>query len=127
MCIRDRHEVDRMVDGRWQVLDIDEYASRISSYPATPPATALSKDNLAYVIYTSGSTGRPKGVQITHGNLLNLISWHTRSFSISAADRASQLASIASVSYTHLDVYKRQSQYRQPAVVSASIPQGFPE
>jgi len=90
-----KHEVDRMVDGRWQVLDIDEYASRISSYPATPPATALSKDNLAYVIYTSGSTGRPKGVQITHGNLLNLISWHTRSFSISAADRASQLASIA--------------------------------
>lgn len=90
-----RREVDRMVEGRWQVLDIDDYAARISSYPATAPATAISKDNLAYVIYTSGSTGRPKGVQITHGNLLNLISWHTRGFSISPADRASQLASIA--------------------------------
>lgn len=90
-----RREVDRMIEGRWQVLDIDEQAARISSYPATAPAIAVSKDNLAYVIYTSGSTGRPKGVQITHGNLLNLISWHTRAFSISPADRASQLASIA--------------------------------
>jgi len=90
-----RREVDRMVEGRWQVLDIDEYATKISSYPDTAPAIAVSRDNLAYVIYTSGSTGRPKGVQITHANLLNLISWHTRAFSISPADRASQLASIA--------------------------------
>jgi amino acid adenylation domain-containing protein len=91
-----QREIDRRIGkGRWQVLDIDEDAARITEYPNTVPAVAISNDNLAYVIYTSGSTGRPKGVQITHGNLLNLISWHNRAFAISAADRASQLSSVA--------------------------------
>ncbi len=56
---------------------------------------APTKDQLAYVIYTSGSTGKPKGVEITIANLLNLISWHQAEFQISAADRASHLASVA--------------------------------
>ncbi|WP_454782361.1 non-ribosomal peptide synthetase [Legionella sp. WA2022007384] len=30
---------------------------------------------LAYIIYTSGSTGTPKGVMISHGQLLNYLSW----------------------------------------------------
>ncbi|AWN74258.1 non-ribosomal peptide synthetase [Legionella anisa] len=30
---------------------------------------------LAYIIYTSGSTGKPKGVMISHGQLLNYLSW----------------------------------------------------
>jgi amino acid adenylation domain-containing protein len=53
----------------------------------------VTPENLAYVIYTSGSTGQPKGVQITHDSLLNLVFWHQRTFGISAADRASQVAS----------------------------------
>jgi amino acid adenylation domain-containing protein len=85
----------RIAKGRWKVVDIDEADSRVASYPKTSPAVNISAENLAYVIYTSGSTGRPKGVQITHGNLLNLISWHNRAFSVSATDRASQLASLA--------------------------------
>jgi amino acid adenylation domain-containing protein len=48
--------------------------------------------DLAYVIYTSGSTGLPKGVEITHGGLLNLVSWHQQAFQISRNDRASQLS-----------------------------------
>ena len=51
-------------------------------------------DDLAYIIYTSGSTGQPKGVEITHRALINLVSWHQRAFSITADDRASQVASI---------------------------------
>lgn len=91
-----RAEIDqRIARGRWQVVDIDADQARIAGYPATPPAVSLSAQSLAYVIYTSGSTGRPKGVKITQGNLLNLISWHNRAFSISATDRASQLASLA--------------------------------
>jgi thioesterase domain-containing protein/acyl carrier protein len=44
------------------------------------------------VIYTSGSTGKPKGVQIEHQGLLNLVFWHQRAFSLSPADRATQIA-----------------------------------
>ena len=53
-----------------------------------------SPDDLAYIIYTSGSTGRPKGVEITHRGLSNLLSWHQRAFSVTSADRASQVASL---------------------------------
>ncbi len=46
------------------------------------------------MIYTSGSTGQPKGVEITRGGLENLIQWHLKAFHVTAADRASLLASI---------------------------------
>lgn len=41
-------------------------------------STTISDDDvfdsgLAYVLYTSGSTGKPKGVEITHANLINLL------------------------------------------------------
>src|SRR5207245_1088333 len=52
-------------------------------------------ENLAYVIYTSGSTGRPKGVGVSHGALLNLVQWHRDVYGVTAADRASQVASSA--------------------------------
>ncbi|HXO26083.1 MAG TPA: condensation domain-containing protein, partial [Thermoanaerobaculia bacterium] len=52
-------------------------------------------DNLAYVIYTSGSTGKPKGVGVSHANLLNLVEWHQRTYRVSAADRATLIASPA--------------------------------
>jgi len=58
------------------------------------PAAVGSAD-LAYVIYTSGSTGEPKGVEITHGNLINLVAWHRRAFSITPRDQASCLAGLS--------------------------------
>ncbi|MCC7416300.1 MAG: amino acid adenylation domain-containing protein, partial [Acidobacteria bacterium] len=48
----------------------------------------------AYVIFTSGSTGTPKGVEVPHAGLNNLIDWHLRTYEISPADRATQLASV---------------------------------
>ncbi len=51
--------------------------------------------NLAYVIHTSGSTGRPKGVAISHHALANLVNWHQQAYTITASDRASQLASLS--------------------------------
>jgi len=51
-------------------------------------------ENLAYVIYTSGSTGEPKGVELMHGGLLNLIFWHRRTYQVSLADKATQLAGV---------------------------------
>lgn len=63
-----------------------------TSRTALPAATAR---NLAYIIYTSGSTGQPKGVEIEHRSLLNLITWHQRTYAITPADRATQVASPA--------------------------------
>ncbi len=59
-----------------------------------PPFARARGENLAYVIYTSGSTGEPKGVEITHGALLNLVSWHQRAFRITPDDRASQVSAL---------------------------------
>jgi amino acid adenylation domain-containing protein len=58
---------------------------------ANPPRLALL-ENLAYVIYTSGSTGRPKGVGVRHTGLVNLIRWHQRTYGVTPADRATQIA-----------------------------------
>jgi amino acid adenylation domain-containing protein len=91
-----RREIsERIAKSDLQVVDVENDASLIATYSKSAPTVTASAQNLAYVIYTSGSTGRPKGVQITHANLLNLISWHNQTFSVSAADRASQLASLA--------------------------------
>lgn len=84
-----------LAKGRWKIVDLSEDASQISGSPETLPPRNISRQNLAYVIYTSGSTGRPNGVQITHENLLNLIAWHMRAFSVLPEDRVSQLASFA--------------------------------
>jgi len=79
----------------WQVVDIEKQAEMLAQQPTSAPAPGISGQNLAYVIYTSGSDGQPKGAQITHDSLLNLIQWHQRAFNISAADRASQVASVS--------------------------------
>jgi len=80
--------------GAWRVIGLD-IDGRMTERPSSPaPITEVSPENLAYVIYTSGSTGQPKGVQIAHKSLLNLVSWHQRTFAVTPADRASQLAGV---------------------------------
>ena len=63
----------------------DDVRIPISAIPCSP-------EQIAYVIYTSGSTGTPKGVPIRHRNICNLIAWHKEAYSVTAADRATQLA-----------------------------------
>jgi amino acid adenylation domain-containing protein len=74
---------------------LDRDAPILAQQDTTDPDCAITGDDLAYAIYTSGSTGRPKGVLITHDSLLNLVFWHRRAFAVTAADRATQLASPA--------------------------------
>jgi amino acid adenylation domain-containing protein len=80
--------------GSWRSVDLDAEQSRISGFSDQTPLCIHAASDPAYLIYTSGSTGRPKGVSINHGNLLNLISWHTQAFAVSAGDRASQVAGL---------------------------------
>ena len=85
------------LSGDWRTVAINELGMA-----ATDKRTRGNPDgkmrvtpkNLAYVIYTSGSTGEPKGVEVTHDNLLNLVSWHQEAFSVVSEDRASQLAGV---------------------------------
>jgi amino acid adenylation domain-containing protein len=78
-----------------QVLSLDGDNAFLKHAPSPNPASEARSMNLAYVIYTSGSTGHPKGVQITHAGLTNLVAWHQRTYQISSADRAMQIASPA--------------------------------
>jgi amino acid adenylation domain-containing protein len=81
----------RLPAPRAHVVLLDVEAALATQSAANPPSAARA-NNLAYVIYTSGSTGQPKGVEITHDSLLNLVFWHRRAFTVTAADRATQLA-----------------------------------
>jgi amino acid adenylation domain-containing protein len=76
------------------VIDLDAGADAIQRGTPLVEPVAMTRDKLAYIIYTSGSTGQPKGVEVTHGNLLNLIFWHRRTFGITASDRASHVAGV---------------------------------
>ena len=75
--------------GAWSTIALD---TDMTPSEAMAPA-ACEPGDLAYVIYTSGSTGRPKGVEVTQAGLLNLVQWHRGEFAVTAADRASLLAS----------------------------------
>ncbi|MGA8027354.1 MAG: non-ribosomal peptide synthetase [Bryobacteraceae bacterium] len=84
-----------LAGGPWKTVDLNIDAATIESYSAASLVAEVTGRELAYIIYTSGSTGRPKGVEVTHANLLHLIQWHQRTFSVSAGDRASQIAGLA--------------------------------
>jgi natural product biosynthesis luciferase-like monooxygenase protein/amino acid adenylation domain-containing protein len=78
-------------------VDVPNHATRPTHHEerASPRIANPAPTDLAYVIYTSGSTGLPKGVEIEHARLLNLIAWHQRTYTVTPADRASQVANPA--------------------------------
>ena len=78
-----------------RLVDLDADRFELEREPAVAPAVGDSASELAYVIYTSGSTGAPNGVLVEHASLSNLACWHRRAFAVTAADRATQIASPA--------------------------------
>ncbi len=77
-----------------ELVALDHCAPEISRCSSEALPVPVTPEQLAYVIFTSGSTGTPKAVAVGHGSLLNLCEWHNRAFGVTAADRATQLASI---------------------------------
>jgi amino acid adenylation domain-containing protein len=80
--------------GQWTSLNIEAVPPSDGARTGKSGALRADFNDLAYVIYTSGSMGQPKGVEIEHHSLLNLVDWHQRTFRISEADRASQIAGV---------------------------------
>ena len=84
-----------MEDGKFQssifnprlnFICLDRDVPYINQQCSKNPLSSVTSTNLAYVIYTSGSTGRPKGVQITHRNVVNLVSTTHPIFSFNPND-----------------------------------------
>ncbi len=83
------------LDADEQRLEAESMEDSEDSEDSEDLSVEVGADPLAYVIYTSGTTGQPKGVMISERNLWNLIRWHQEAFSITEADRATQLAGMA--------------------------------
>ncbi len=77
------------------VLELGADSGDCETEPAFNLPLEVTSRHLAYVIYTSGSTGQPKGVEIEHRALMNLVTWHQQRYAVTAADRATHLASPA--------------------------------
>ncbi|MGQ0838793.1 amino acid adenylation domain-containing protein [Actinokineospora sp.] len=62
------------------LLDDPDEIARLAALPSGAPEVDVHPDDLAYVIYTSGSTGLPKGVQVTHANVVRLLTATEREY-----------------------------------------------
>jgi amino acid adenylation domain-containing protein len=80
------------LDSDWEAISPPGMASLTAQHNQENLVSSVTPENLVYVIYTSGSTGTPKGVPIQHTGLVNLVIWHQRVYSVTSADRATQLA-----------------------------------
>ena len=80
--------VDELPSHWGYALCIDSEAEAIAGCDAEELDGGPALDNLAYVIYTSGSTGKPKGVMVTHGGLVNYLSWCVRAYDVDGGSGA---------------------------------------
>jgi long-chain acyl-CoA synthetase len=70
----DSLEVIVVVDGEGGDHTLDELEEMDPGFDVAESVDAIGPDDLLTLIYTSGTTGPPKGVQLTHRNLMGLVS-----------------------------------------------------
>jgi amino acid adenylation domain-containing protein len=70
-----------------RVVCLDRDWTLMAREQATNPNVAAGADAVAYTIYTSGSTGKPKGVEVTHQNVVNLLTSMAKQPGLVARDR----------------------------------------
>jgi amino acid adenylation domain-containing protein len=95
VLLTQQHLVASLPKENVNIICLDTNWTQISQESQKVVVSEVKPHHQAYVIFTSGSTGRPKGVQIEHKSLLNLVYWHQTEFNVTAADRATQIASVA--------------------------------
>ena len=89
------HAILPVLSSRMTVLEIPPGGVGFEEESTLNPDCDVGPSDVAYVIYTSGSTGRPKGVEVEHRALMNLVTWHQRTYAVTTEDRATHLASPA--------------------------------
>ncbi|MDI5913371.1 amino acid adenylation domain-containing protein [Streptomyces sp. 12257] len=82
------------------VLDAPETVRALAAAPDTDPTDAdrvrpTHLGHPAYVVYTSGSTGAPKGVVMPMSSLVNLLAWHTGTYSGGVGTRTAQFLAVS--------------------------------
>jgi amino acid adenylation domain-containing protein len=80
---------------QFDIIELESKWSAIHNQPVNNVHPNTQADQLAYMIYTSGSTGRPKGAAVRHQNLLNLLQWYIKEFSITGEDKNIIISSFA--------------------------------
>lgn len=87
------NRLDRLPIDHPTVLCLDDAAIQSPEFDDTNPTGLATPENFAYVLYTSGSTGRPKGVAMSHGPIVNLVTWEGRRAGASRPTKTLQYAS----------------------------------
>ncbi|MCD7440503.1 amino acid adenylation domain-containing protein [Streptomyces lincolnensis] len=82
------------------VLDAPETVRALAAAPDTDPTDSdrvrpTDLRHPAYVVYTSGSTGAPKGVMMPMSSLVNLLAWHTGTYSGGVGTRTAQFLAVS--------------------------------
>lgn len=72
-----------------------EIEEALPLYPTSAPDNVVNPDFPCYLIFTSGTTGNPKGVPITHGALVNYLTWFIKQSNITDIDKTVLFSSMA--------------------------------
>jgi tyrocidine synthetase III len=88
-CPEGMQELERISPGV-EVIDPGDMAG--FPEPVDFPAGIGSTGLLAYVLYTSGTTGKPKGVMVEHGNVVNVVWWFGKTFSLGPGSHVLQMS-----------------------------------